>query len=140
MKYSDIEKLHAAGLITAEQRQQIIDHFQLKESGGRFLAIISFLGAVLIASGLALLIASNWEEIPRVVKIATGLLLMLGAHAGGYWLREVNQKYRKSGEALHLAGSGMFLANIALIGQIYHLSSRPPNAMLLWWLGSTPPR
>jgi len=26
----------------------------------------------------------------------------------------------------------MFLANIALVGQIYHLSSRPPNAILLW--------
>jgi uncharacterized membrane protein len=36
---------------------------------------------------------------------------------------------------LHLVGSGLFLANIALIGQIYHLSSRPPNAILLWWAG-----
>jgi uncharacterized membrane protein len=122
-------------LITGEQRQQIIDHFKLKEDDSRFLAIISIIGAILVVSGVILLIASNWEDIPRGVKIAIGLLLMLGAHAGGWQLREVGRKYRKSGEALHFIGSGLFLGNIALIGQIYHISTRPPNAFLLWWIG-----
>ena len=44
-------------------------------------------------------------------------------------------KFRKTGEALHLVGSCLFLANIALIGQIYNIVSRPPNAFLLWWIG-----
>jgi uncharacterized membrane protein len=50
-------------------------------------------------------------------------------------LREVQGKYRKTGEALHFIGSCLFLANIALIGQIYNIVSRPPNAFLLWWIG-----
>src|ERR1035438_3023415 len=123
MKYSDIEKLKEAGLITAEQQRQIVEHFKLKEDGSQFLTIICFVGAVLVACGVILLIAANWGEIPRGVKIAAGLLLMLGAHGGGWYLREVNGQYRKSGEALHLVGSGFFLANIGLIGQIYHLRS-----------------
>jgi uncharacterized membrane protein len=135
MKYSDIEKIQEAGLITAEQKRQIVEHFKLKEDGSKFLTIICFVGAVLVACGVILLIAANWGEIPRGVKIAAGLLLMLGAHGGGWYLREVNGKYRKSGEALHLVGSGLFLGNIGLIGQIYHLSARPPNAILLWWAG-----
>ncbi|MGB7746439.1 MAG: DUF2157 domain-containing protein [Verrucomicrobiia bacterium] len=136
MKYADIQKLHEAGLITDEQRQKIVEHFQLKEDGGgKFLAIVSLIGAVLIAVGITLLIAAHWNEIPRGVKIAAGLLLMLGFHAGGWWLREVQGKYRKTGEALHLVGSCLFLANIALIGQIYNIVSRPPNAFLLWWIG-----
>jgi uncharacterized membrane protein len=135
MKYSDIEKIQEAGLITAEQQRQIIDHFKLKEEGGRFLAIISFVGAGLVTCGIILLIAANWNEIPRGVKIAGGLLLMLGAHGGGWYLREVNGRYRRNGEALHMVGSGLFLGNIGLIGQIYHLSARPPNAILLWWAG-----
>jgi uncharacterized membrane protein len=77
---------------------------------------------------------------------------MLGFHAGGLWLREgggdasspassattasqPQGKYRKTGEALHWIGSCLFLANIALIGQIYNIVSRPPNAFLLWWIG-----
>jgi uncharacterized membrane protein len=135
MKYGDVQKLHEAGLITDEQRQKIIEHFQLKEDGGKFLVIISFIGAVLVAAGITLLIAAHWNEIPRGVKIATGLLLMLGFHAGGWWLPAVQGKFRKTGEALHLVGSCLFLANIALIGQIYNIVSRPPNAFLLWWIG-----
>lgn len=135
MKYSDIEKIHAAGLITAEQRDQIIAYFDVKEEGGKFLAIISFIGAVLIAAGIVLLISAHWNEIPRGVKIAAGLALMLGAHGGGWWLREIHGQYRKTGEALQFVGSALFLANIALVGQIYHLESRTPNAFLLWLVG-----
>ena len=138
MKYSDIVKLCESGLISAEQKDLIIERFHLKEEGGKLLAVLSFLGAILVTAGIILLLAANWEEIPRSVKIAGGLLLMLGAHGGGYYLREVHGKYRKTGEALHLMGAGLFLANIALIGQIYHLSSRPPNALLLWWAGIAP--
>ena len=181
MKYDDIQKLHDTGLITQEQRRKIIEHFNLKEDGGgKFLAIVSIIGAVLITAGIALLISAHWNEIPRSVKIAAGILLMLGFHAGGWWVRErggdvssprvgatpssraaepwpsglpvgvgdgaspplsatgasqPRGKYRKTGEALHLIGSGLFLANIALIGQIYNIVSRPPNAFLLWWIG-----
>jgi len=135
MKHADIQKLHDTGFITDEQRRKIIEHFKLKEEGGNFLAIVSIIGAVLIAAGIVLLISAHWNEIPRGVKIAGGLALMLGFHAGGWWLREVQGKYRKTGEALQFIGSCLFLANIALIGQIYNIVSRPPNAFLLWWLG-----
>lgn len=135
MKTTDIEKIHEAGLISAEQRDKIVAHFGLKSDENKFLIIISFIGAVLIAAGVTLLIASHWDDIPRGVKVAAGLALMLGAHGAGWWLREVNGKYRKTGEALQFVGSALFLANIALIGQIYHLESRPPNAFLLWLAG-----
>jgi uncharacterized membrane protein len=135
MNYGDIQKLHDAGLITGEQRDKIVGHFNLKEDGNKFLAIVSIVGAVLITAGITLLISAHWDEIPHGVKITTGILLMLGAHGGGWWVREVHGKYQKTGEALHLVGSCLFLANIALIGQIYNIVSRPPNAFLLWWLG-----
>jgi uncharacterized membrane protein len=152
MKITDIEKIHEAGLITGEQRDQIIAHFGLKEEGSKFLVIISFIGAVLIAAGIVLLISAHWNEIPRGVKIAIGIFLMLGAHGAGGWLRagggdasspkhsgswlsQSRGQYRKTGEALQFLGSALFLANIALVGQIYHLESRPPNAFLLWLLG-----
>lgn len=136
MKHADIQILHDAGLITGEQRDKIIRHFGLKEDGGnKFLAIVSIIGAVLITAGIILLISAHWNEIPRGVKIAGGILLMLGFHAGGWWLREIHGQYRKTGEALHLVGSGLFLANIGLLGQVYNIVSRPPNAFLFWWIG-----
>ena len=56
MKHSDIEKIQKAGLITPEQQRQIVEHFKLKGEGGKFLTVISFVGAVLVASGIMLLI------------------------------------------------------------------------------------
>ena len=135
MKYDDIQKIHSAGFITAEQRDKIIAHFNLKEDGSRFMVIVSFIGAILVATGIILLIAANWDDIPRGVKLAAGLALLLGAHGAGWWLRSARKDYPKTGEALHFAGSLLFLGNIALVGQIYHLSSRPANAFLLWWVG-----
>ena len=135
MKYSDIEKIQQAGFITAQQQSQIVGHFKLKEESSRALTIFSFVGAVLVVCGILLLIGAHWDQIPRGIKIAVGLSLMLGAHGAGWYLREIQGVYKKTGEALHLVGSGLFLGNIALIGQIYHLSSRPPNAFLLWWAG-----
>ncbi len=136
MKYSDIEKMLQAGLISPDQGRNIAAHFKLSEQeSSRFLTIVSFIGASLVACGIILLIASNWDAIPRGVKIAAGLLLMLGAHGAGWFLRENPGRYPKSGEALYAVGAALFLGNIALLGQIYHLSSRTPNAFLLWWAG-----
>ena len=135
MKHADIEKIHEAGLISDEQRDQIIARFGLQEESSRFLIIITFIGAVLLSAGVILLISAHWDEIPRGVKLVTSLGLMLGAHAAGWWLREVHGQYKKTGEAMHFVGSALFLANIALIGQIYHLDSRFPDAFLAWWLG-----
>ncbi len=42
------------------------------------------------------------------------------------------------GEALFIAGAVLFLLGIALVGQIFHLSGRPGDAVLLWFAGIAP--
>lgn len=135
MNLQDIQRLHTDGLIAPEQRDRIIAHYKLQEAPNRFVAIISAIGGVLVAAGIILLISANWDDIPRGVKLLTGIALMLGSHAAGWWTRTRHSDFHKTAEALHLVGSILFVANIALIGQVYHLSSRPPNAILVWWVG-----
>lgn len=138
MNLQDIQRLQADGFLAADQRDRIIAHYKLQDAPNRFIAIISAIGGLLVASGIILLISANWDAIPRAVKLLTGLALMLGSHAAGWWTRRRHADYHKSAEALHLVGSVLFLANIALIGQVYHLNSRPPNAILVWWVGIAP--
>lgn len=137
MKISDLDRIHQASLISDEQRAAIIAHFKLDQESNKILVILSILGGILVSAGLILLIAANWENIPRLIKLTAGLTLMLGAHVAGWRLR-LSGKGPLAGEALHLIGSGLFLANIALVGQIYNLSSRTPNAFLLWLAGIAP--
>lgn len=138
MKLSDIDKIHEAGLVSSDQREKIISHFKLHEEGHKFLSIVSLLGALLVVCGFTLLIAANWEDIPDSIKLFSGLSLMLALNILGYVLKESRQTYPKIGEACHVMAAGLFLGNIALIGQVYNLSSRLPNAFLIWAIGITP--
>lgn len=137
MNSSDIQRIHEAGLISDQQRRAIIGHFHLDRETNRLLVILGIIGAVLVSAGIILLIAANWEFIPRFVKLAVGLALLVAAHTAG-WTLGRDGRHPVIAEALHLVGSGLFLANIALVGQVYHLASRPPNAILLWLLGIAP--
>ena len=138
MNLNDIQRLHADGFLSAEQRDRIVAHYKLQDGQSKFVIILSVFGGLLVASGIILVIASNWDAIPRGVKLLSGLALMLGAHAAGWWVRVKQPNYLKAAEGLHLIGSVMFLSNIALIGQVYNLNSRAPNALLAWWVGIAP--
>lgn len=137
VKATDIRKLREAGFINEAQEHAIVEHFRLDQESNRFLTIVGIIGAILVSAGIILLIASNWNDIPRMLKLGVGLALLLGCHGGGWALGRSGQ-HPVVAEVLHLIGSGLFLANIALVGQIYNLSSRPPNAILLWLAGVAP--
>jgi len=118
--------------VTAEQAEAILARYP--ESGRWFqrpIAIFSILGGALVVLAVALVIAHNWQEIPRSAKLAGVLTLLLGAYAGGLLLRV--RGHRLVGEGLFVLGGGLFLLGIALIGQLYNLAGRESDAVLLWW-------
>src|SRR4051812_29632594 len=115
MKLSDIQEIHDAGLISEEQRRNIIDHFRLEHPQNRFLAILVTLGGVSVLVGVILVISANWNSIPGAAKITTGALLMCAAHFMGWKLRGAGETPSKLSEVFHFIGAGMFLANIALV-------------------------
>lgn len=122
------------GLITPEQRVVLLARHPVEE-GHRFIAILGTIGGALVATGVALLIAANWEQLGDWIKIAGLVGLLVGAHAAGWWLRISPGRYPKTGEVFFMVGCVLFLLGIALISQIFHLNSRPANGVLLWWLG-----
>jgi uncharacterized membrane protein len=137
MNANDIDRIHAAGLISDDQRQAIFTHFRLGDSPNRLLLILSVIGGIMVAAGLILVMAANWDRIPELVKISAGLALMVGCHLGGWWLRRAG-RFHAAAEGLNLIGSLLFLGNIALLGQVFNLGSRPQNAILLWLAGIAP--
>lgn len=135
MKRTDIDRLLADGCISQAQHDSIIQHYNLHEEHSVVVRIFAIFGALLIASGIILIISANWDDIPRSVKIAGGLVLMLGTHALALRLRDRAGDPTPVSQSLHFAGALLFLANLALLGQIYHLSARSPLLFLYWWLG-----
>jgi uncharacterized membrane protein len=137
MKATDIQRLQEAGFIRPDQAEAILQHYQLESHSHRFMTLVGVIGAILIGSGCVLVIASHWDTIPAGLKLITGIALLAGSHVLGVQLGRQG-KYPQTAEAAHLLGSLLFLGNIALVGQVYHLSSRPPSVILLWGLGVTP--
>ena len=135
MKFSEIKELEQKGLISAPQAELICSQYGLREGKKDYLMrLLAFLGGCLILTGLILIISANWTEIPSLVKTVSGIVIMLGLWAGGLWMK-FKSSFPKMGEGLCFAGTGMWLANIALYSQIYQVSSSPFEGTLLFFLG-----
>jgi uncharacterized membrane protein len=93
--------------------------------------VLMVLAAVLIAASILLLVAANWEAIPRLVKVG-GIIALIWVF---YLLAAVmfSRGADRLAGVLLLLGAASFGGAIALIGQLYHLSGDAFDAMLLWF-------
>jgi uncharacterized membrane protein len=123
----------AAGLMTPELEaslRQTSAGLQQQKAGGLVMKALGALGGALLLAGLILIIAENWDALPRAVKLGAWGALQVAFLAGAHRLGQSGQM--AVAEGLALAGSGWVLAGIALVSQIYQLSSRAPNGVWLW--------
>lgn len=134
MKRKDIDQILAARLISPAQRDAIVEHFRLNEGKGmRWLLIcLSVLAAGLIVAGMVMLVSANWYSIPPLVKMSAAMLLMAGFWVAWAWQREVRPI---TAEVLGFCGGGMWLACIALYGQIFQLQNPFVEGSTLFFAG-----
>ena len=137
MKYSEIRKLAELELITPAQASAICTHLKLSPHESRNYLLITFclLGGALLLTGTIMVISANWAEIPALAKQISCAAIMLALWVAGlrFLFRRENPR-PFFGESLCFVGAGMWLANIALYGQIYQISSEPENAFGSWFL------
>ena len=124
------------GLISQAQADAIVVRYaQGRGRSQQFLQVILIAGAILLALGIILIVAHNWNTIHPWVKLCGLFALLAGSHYSGWRLRFGTPSLPRLGEALLVLASLLFLAGIGLVSQIYHLDERPPNGLLLWWIG-----
>jgi uncharacterized membrane protein len=120
------------GIISENQRTEILnENYTQKHISRRLIPILSVLGAAMVVLGIISVISANWDNIPSLIKLISGIVLMVLFYSTGYILRFRSRQLLKTGNGLILAGSGMFFANTVLIGQQYNLSD---NSLLAFWL------
>jgi uncharacterized membrane protein len=101
-----------------------------------FVAIISTIGVILIALGVAWLLAQNWHYIPSFLKIIILLGLTSLAYVIGVVLRE--REYSGVGNALITLGALLYTLSVFLIAQIFFTSTGPQGIawlFLICWVG-----
>lgn len=114
------------GVLTEQKADDIQSLYRVPEQkgwAGIILTTLSVFGAFLIGGGILLIVAHNWDMLPKVVKLFCSFVPVLVGLKLCWWVME-----NRSASAAWREGSAVFLAcaiaaNISLIGQIYHLSS-----------------
>lgn len=125
------------GIIEPQQAAALRGRYPAPAEGVAWSRIIFFsIGAVLIGLGVILLIAYNWQQMPKFVKLGAILAALIVAHGAGYWFRRPASRHPTAGEGLHLLGTMLFGAGIWLVAQIYHIEEHYPNAFLIWGIGA----
>ncbi|MEK6836378.1 MAG: DUF2157 domain-containing protein, partial [Nanoarchaeota archaeon] len=106
-----------------------IESIELKQHIS-FGAVISTIGSILIALGIAWLIALNWSGMPSALKVLILVIATLGAYAGGVLFRI--KDYPMIGGSLLVLGALLYTLSIFLIAQTFNLNtSLQSNAWLL---------
>lgn len=135
-----LPELVEAGIISEETAQQIEQFYagQKPENTNRLFVIFGILGAVLAGLGLILIIAHNWDQMPKTVKTFFAFLpLILGQVLAGYAL------LKRSDEKAWTEATSAFLffavgACISLISQIYNIPGKTADFILSWMILALP--
>ncbi len=135
-----LPELIEAGIISEENAEKIKQYYLSRpdKSGARALLVFGILGAILIGLGIILIIAHNWDQLPKFIKIIIAFLpMILGQLACGWAL------YKKTEQRVWKEASAAFLflaigACISMVSQIYNIPGKISDLMFLWMLLGLP--
>jgi len=124
-------------LISAEQAAQIRALYPAPPAAAPWgLIVFCGLGAVIVGLGIILLLAYNWDALPKFGKLGVIFGAIAVAHGAGLRWRERGGWRSGLAEVAFLLGSMLYGAGIWLVAQIYHIDEHYPNGFLFWGLGA----
>jgi uncharacterized membrane protein len=127
---ADLVKWVAAGVISGDAAQSIRKARFSDEARSRLPGIFAMLGALMLAASVSAFVAANWQEIPRLVRLAGILTIIAGCFFPALLLQR--RDHPAAADAAITFAALCFGAGIALVGQMYHLPGDwPAGAMLV---------
>jgi uncharacterized membrane protein len=133
----EVGRWEADGLVSAEQARRLREHYAEPDDAASWGAVVfASAGAVVVGLGVILMLAYNWDEIPKFGKLGLVFASVVAMHAGGLRCAQIPDWRRQIGAVLHLLGTMFFGAGIWLVAQVYHLDEHFPNGFLIWGLGA----
>ena len=136
----DIDELVHANIISSDTAQSIITYYQQKKETApdKLNIILGILGAMLVGSGIILIVAHNWDELSRSFKTTLSFIpLLLAQLLCAYTLikQKHNAAWKESSAVLLFFAVG---TSISLISQIYQVSGSLSGFLLTWVLLTLP--
>jgi len=132
----DLSELLQAKVITPDTAQDIEAYYESKkgQSTNRLFIVFGILGAILIGLGIILIVAHNWDKLPRTSKAILAFIPMLIGQAACIFTllkKPESIAWRESASAFLFFSVG---ACMALISQIYNLPGELAPFLFIWML------
>ena len=131
---NELRHLIHAQVITEETAQRIKDYYkgQPSQSSNRLFIVFAILGSLLVGLGIVLILAHNWDELPKGAKLAVGSLPLLAAQilAGYVVVKKLEGAAWREG-----AGTFLFFAiaiSISIVSQVYNIEGDLDGFLLTW--------
>jgi uncharacterized membrane protein len=122
------------GIISEEQFCEIVAGYPIKPSVSPTRIVFVF-AALLVGLGVVLFFASNWQELPKVLKLTIIYTAIVLAYYSGYKLY-FEKASPGLGFSLIFLGNLFFGAGLWLTGQMFHILSFNSNGFLYWFLAA----
>jgi uncharacterized membrane protein len=124
------------GLIQEDQFNNLLEYEKNQKKPNYWVYSILSLGIVVLVIGIISIIASNWDDIPDVVKLFTNFLVLF---INAFFIFKFNSKEKELFfETTVVLFSLLLFASIGLISQIYHTGGELYEATLFWSFISLP--
>ena len=131
---NELRHLIHAQVITEETAQRIKDYYkgQPSQSSNRLFIVFAILGSLLVGLGIVLILAHNWDALPKGAKLAVGSLPLLAAQilAGYVVVKKLEGAAWREG-----AGTFLFFAiaiSISIVSQVYNIEGDLDGFLLTW--------
>jgi uncharacterized membrane protein len=137
---TELPALIASGTISAENAQAIERYYEARSTGSSKVGfvLLAAVGSILVAAGIVLLIAHNWDDFSRPVRSVIAFLPLIAAQALSVFVlirRNESKAWRECTAIFNVAAIGVV---ISLVSQTYQIHGSLANFIFVWLLLSIP--
>ena len=127
------------GLVTAEGARTLCQRHAAEPQGGLAQMVVGAVGALLIGTGLIAVLAYNWDDFPRWVRLGLALGPLAATQAVSWWVLQKDEAAKPwQREAAALVQTLAVGAALALVSQIYNLPGKWTDLVFWWCVVSVP--
>ncbi|HEX3620321.1 MAG TPA: DUF2157 domain-containing protein [Candidatus Udaeobacter sp.] len=132
---SQLPKLVASGVISSENARAIDGYYEHDQPRVNFaFVILAALGSALVAAGIILLIAHNWDDLSRATRTGVAFMPLLIAQALVVFTLMRRNESRPWREATAIFDVAAVATAVSLISQTYQVQGTFADFMRTWLL------